>query len=302
VLFYIKELGGWVMKIQGVWVPLITPFKEGKIDYLSYKRLMEKYINDKVSGLIPLGTTGESPNISEREYEELVEKTMEFNNSRVPIVVGLGGNNTKKVIEKLSIAEKNKVQGILSTSPYYNRPDQRGIFQHFKAISEATTLDIIVYNIPYRTGRNIENETIYKLAELKNIVGLKDSCGDINQTTRLLLNPPKDFSILTGEDVLFYTTLLLGGDGGIMATAHLKTKDFIKVYELIKDNNHQEALKIWKKLYRIIPLLFEEPNPAPLKYVLNKIGLIDSPEIRLPLLEITDELKNKLDKVLGLEV
>jgi len=290
------------MRIQGVWVPLITPFKDDKIDYVSYKGLMEKYIEDKVQGLIPLGTTGESPNISDREYEELVEKTMEYNNNRVPIFIGLGGNNTKKVIEKLSIVEKNKVQGILSSGPYYNRPDQRGIFEHFKCISEATALEILIYNIPYRTGRNIENETIYKLSELKNIVGLKDSCGDIRQTTNLLLNPPKDFSILTGEDALFYTTLLLGGDGGIMASAHIKTEEFIKVYDLIVQNDHEGALLVWKELYCIIPLLFEEPNPAPLKYVLNKMGLIDSPEIRLPLLEITKELKNKLNNQLDLEV
>jgi 4-hydroxy-tetrahydrodipicolinate synthase len=156
-------------------------------------------------------------------------------------------------------------------------------------------LNIIIYNIPYRTGRNIENDTIYKLAELKNIIALKDSCGDIKQTTNLHLNPPKNFSILTGEDVLFYTNLTLGGDGGILASSHLNTDGFIDVYNTIKNNNHQLALEKWKALSKFIPMLFEEPNPAPLKYCLNKLGIINSPEVRLPLTEITNNLKSKLD-------
>ncbi|MDR3596361.1 4-hydroxy-tetrahydrodipicolinate synthase [Clostridium sp.] len=286
------------MKIQGVYVPLITPFTNDKVDYDSYKKMIDHYLNKDISGIIPLATTGESPTIDEYEYEEIIEKTMEYNNNRVPVFIGIGGNNTKKVIDKLRLAEKYKVDGILSVCPYYNRPDQRGIYEHFLRISEATNLNIIIYNIPYRTGRNIENDTIYKLAELKNIVGLKDSCGDIKQTTNLLLNPPKNFSILTGEDILFYTTLTLGGDGGILASSHLNTEKFIEVYNAIKNNDHQLAREKWKVISKIIPMLFEEPNPVPIKYCLNKLGIISSPEVRLPLTEITNNLKSRLDNVL----
>lgn len=289
------------MSVQGVFVPLITPFKNDELDLVSYKNMVDHYLSKGVSGFIPLGTTGESPTVEEKEYETIVEKTMEYVNGAVPVYIGLGGNNTKKVKEKLKVAEKYNVQGILSVSPYYSRPDQRGIYEHFKSISEATDLDIILYNIPYRTGRNIENSTIYKLAELKNIVGIKDASGDIKQTTDLLLNPPENFSILTGEDGFFYTTLTLGGHGGILASSHVHTEEFIQVYNLVKQNDHAEALKIWKELYKFVPLLFAEPNPAPLKYILNKMGLIESPELRLPLTEITDGLKVQLDEILNIK-
>ena len=285
------------MKLTGVWLPIITPFLGDNVDFESYKNLIEYYIPKGISGIMPLGTTGESPTIGEAEFEEIVAKTMEYVDGRVPVYVGLGGNDTKKVAKQVKTLEKHKVEGILSVSPYYSRPDQRGIYEHFLRISEATDLDIVVYNIPYRTGRNIENSTIHRLAELKNVVGIKDSCGDIKQSTELLLNPPKDFSILTGEDALFYSTLLLGGHGGILASSHIRTADFIQVYNNIQKNDHKAALEIWQELYKFIPMLFEEPNPAPIKYYLNKQGLIKSSEVRLPLMEITDALKLKMDLV-----
>lgn len=288
------------MKIEGVLVPLLTPFKNGKVDLESYERMVNHYIEEGVSGLIPLATTGESPTILENEYEEVLSKTMEYNNNRVPIYVGLGGNHTSEVVKKLKIAEKNRVDGILSVAPYYSRPNQRGLYEHFKTISESTSLNIIIYNIPYRTGTNVENKTIRALAELKNIIGVKDCSGDMKQTTDLLINSPEDFSILTGEDAYFYTTLLLGGQGGIMGSAHLRTKEFVEVYNLVKSNNHQAALKKWQSLYNMIQFLFAEPNPTPLKYSLNKLGLIDSDEVRLPLVNITSELKNKLNSVIKL--
>jgi len=282
------------MQLTGVWLPIITPFKEDKIDYKSYKRLIEHYADKGIRGIIPLGTTGEIPVLSDYEFEEMIEKTMEYNKGRLPVYVGVGGNYTAKVIKKVKIAEYYDIQGILSVCPYYNRPNQEGIYSHFKSIAEETFLNIIVYNIPYRTGVNIENETVYKLAEHKNIVGLKDSCGDIKQTMALLMNPPKDFSILTGEDILFYLTLTMGGQGGILASSHLKTDMFVDVYNKIMENNQEAALQIWKQLYDFIPLLFKEPNPAPIKYCLKEMGLIDSSEVRLPLTQITDQLKEKL--------
>lgn len=287
------------MKVEGVLVPLLTPFKDGKVDFKSYERMVNHYIGEGVSGIIPLGTTGESPTVLSSEYKEILAKTIEYNNNRVSIYAGLGGNDTSEVVKKLKIAESYDIDGILSVAPYYSRPNQRGLYEHFKSISEATKLDIILYNIPYRTGTNIENETIYRLSELRNIIGIKDCSGNMKQTTELLLDPPKDFSILTGEDAYFYTTLVLGGHGGIMASANLKTKEFIEVYNLVKSNNHQAALEKWKSLNNMIPLLFSEPNPTPLKYCLKKLGLIDSDEVRLPLVNITPELEYKLDSIIN---
>ncbi|MBD7911385.1 MULTISPECIES: 4-hydroxy-tetrahydrodipicolinate synthase [Clostridium] len=283
------------MKIKGIWLPIVTPFKEEKVDLASYERLVNHYINEGVDGIMPLATTGETPTLTEEEYEMLLEKTMELTSGKVGVFVGLGGNNTKALLNKLKLVEKYKVDGILSVSPYYNRPDQRGIYEHFNRISENTDLDIVLYNIPYRTGRNIENETLFKLAEKKNIIGVKDASGDFNKTIDLLLNRPEGFSVLSGEDAYFYNSLLLGGNGGIMASAHLRTRDFIKVYKDIENNDHKEALKTWRELSKFIPLLFKEPNPTPIKYILEKKGLIDSGEVRLPLVEITDELKKELE-------
>ncbi len=286
------------MQLTGVWLPLITPFKDDKIDFGSYKRMIDYYADKGISGFIPLGTTGEIPVLSDYEFEEMIEKTVEYTRGRLPIYAGVGGNYTAKVIKKVKIAEYYDIKGILSVCPYYNRPGQEGIYQHFKSIAEETKLNIIIYNIPYRTGTNIENETIYKLAELKNIVGLKDSCGDIKQTMALLMDPPKDFSILTGEDLLFYLTLTLGGAGGILASSHLKTEQFVEVYQKVKENNIEAARMAWEPLYHLIPLLFKEPNPTPIKYCLSELGLIETPEVRLPLTQISDQLKEKLNSLI----
>lgn len=284
------------MQLNGVWLPIITPFKNDKIDFKSYKRLIEYYSEKGISGFIPLGTTGEIPTLSDYEFEEMIERTMDYNKKRLPIYVGVGGNYTAQVIKKVKIAEYYDIQGILSVCPYYNKPGQDGIYAHFKAIAAETNLNMIVYNIPYRTGVNIENDTIYKLAEIKNIIGLKDCCGDIKQSMSLLMNPPKDFSILSGEDLLFFLSLTLGGQGGILASAHLQTEQFVEVYQKVKANDTVGALHIWKQLYDLIPLLFKEPNPSPIKYYLSQIGLIDSDEVRLPLTEISEQLKQKLDR------
>jgi 4-hydroxy-tetrahydrodipicolinate synthase len=286
------------MKVNGIWLPIITPFKNNEIDYKSYKLLIDNYIEKGISGIIPLGTTGEIPTVSDKEYFTVIEKTMEYADSRIPVYIGCGGNYTDKVLKLIREIEQFKIDGILSVCPYYNRPDQRGIYKHFQAISESTDLNIIIYNIPFRTGRNITNETLLRLAELKNIVALKDSCGDLDQSTELLLNKPEKFSILTGEDILLYINLMYGGDGGITASAHIETEKFVNLYNDIQKNDHVKAFQEWKHLSEIIPLLFKEPNPAPVKYFLSRMGMIDSPETRLPLVEITAELKEKIDALI----
>lgn len=288
------------MKLTGVWLPIITPFIDDKIDTKSYKKMIDYYINKGISGIIPLGTTGEVPVLSDYEFEEMIELTMEYVDNRLPIYVGVGGNHTAKVIKNVKIAQYYDIKGILSVCPYYNKPSQEGIYQHFKSIAEETDLNIVLYNIPYRTGVNIENATIHRLAQIKNIIGLKDASGDIKQTMALLMDPPKDFSILTGEDILYYLTLAMGGQGGILASAHIKTELFVDVYQKMKDKNTEAALQTWKQLYDFIPLLFKEPNPTPIKYCLKELGLITSSEVRLPLTEISEQLKVKLDHtVLG---
>jgi 4-hydroxy-tetrahydrodipicolinate synthase len=284
------------MQLKGVWLPIITPFLHDEVDYDSYRKLLNDYIAKGISGIMPLGTTGEAPTVLEYEFEKIVETTVATVNKRVPVFVGVGGNFTKKVIKTLKVAEKYPIQGILSVCPYYNLPSQHGIFQHFLQISEATDLDIVIYNIPYRTGRNIENDTMLELAALKNIVGVKDSCGDVRQTMRLLSHKPDNFSVLTGEDILFYTTLVHGGDGGILAASHLKTEQFLEVFRLVEKNNHQAALQEWWELAEFIPFVFQEPNPGPLKYCLKQQGLITSDETRLPITTISGELQEMLDK------
>lgn len=284
------------MTLQGLWLPIITPFSNGQIDFSSYEKLINYYIEKGIAGLMPLGTTGESPTVTEYELEQLIDKTLEYVNGRIPVYVGMGGNNTAKLETQLKKLENFEIDGILSVSPYYNRPDQRGIYQHFLRVSEATRLNIVVYNIPYRTGRNMENDTIRRLAELKNIVGIKDACGDIKQTMNLLIDKPEGLSVLCGEDLLYYSMLTLGCDGGIMASAHLFTEDFLKVYQSVRANDHQSALGYWRNLATMIPLLFAEPSPGPIKYLLKQQGLITSLETRLPIMEITDNLKTMLDK------
>lgn len=281
--------------LQGVYLPIITPFQEDEIDEDTYRSLIEHYLPTGISGLIPLGTTGESPTLSDDEVERMVELTVSAVNGRLPVYIGVGGNCTKKVLQMLKRVERYAIQGILSVCPYYNRPSQRGMYEHFLRISEATNQKIIIYNIPYRTGVNLDNETLLKLAEQRNIIGVKDSCGNLKQTTELICQKPDGFSVLTGEDALFYTTVTHGGDGGILAAAHLRTAEFVEVFRLLQANDYQAALPRWQALSRFIPLLFQEPNPTPLKYVLRRLGLIPSHETRLPLVEISPELQQRLD-------
>ena len=284
--------------LKGIYLPIITPFKDGNVNFSDYEKLLKFYMQKNISGIIPLGTTGESPTISDYEFEKITEKTVEVVDGKLPIYIGLGGNNTNKLISKLDILKKYDINGILSACPYYNKPSQKGLYEHFFSISKSTDLDIILYNIPYRTGVNLENETVFKLAQLKNIIGIKDSCANINQTMELILNKPKDFSVLTGDDLLFYTSLCLGGDGAVLASVHLQTDDFASIYTDIKNNDINSARETWKKLSPSIPLLFKEPNPAPIKYILKQSKLIESAELRLPLTEISDDLKKIIDNTM----
>jgi 4-hydroxy-tetrahydrodipicolinate synthase len=280
---------------SGVYLPVVTPFRDNAVDYESYVNLLTHYKKKGISGFIPLGTTGESPCITDDEYKRIIHTTLETVDGQLPVFAGIGGNFTDNVLKRIREYENTGIVGILSVCPYYNRPGQDGLFQHFERISESTDLDIIIYNIPYRTGVNMSNDTLLKLSECGNIVGVKDSCGDIRQSLDLISRKPDGFAVLTGEDHLFYTTVANGGDGGILAAAHLYTDEFIDVYKCLENNDHKKALGIWNSVKGIIPQLFEEPNPGPIKHCLSALELIRSSETRPPLGDISIRLQKRLD-------
>lgn len=281
--------------MKGIWLPIITPLKDNHIDINSYKKMLDYYIDKGITGIIPMGTTGESPALDDYEKELLLNITMEYVNGRVPVFWGHGGNYTHKVIKNLKRIENSGIDGILSVCPYYNRPSQEGIYQHFSAIAESTDLDILLYNIPYRTGRNIENETLFKLAQKHNIIGVKDASGDFSKSTDLLMHRPSDFCVMSGEDLTLFSSLALGANGGIVASAHLYTSHYLDLIDAFDKNDLKKAKKIWNKLFPIIPYLFKEPNPAPIKYLLHSLDLIESDDIRLPLVTCSDSLKEELN-------
>lgn len=286
--------------IQGLWLPLITPFKDGAVDFDSYARLVEHYIALGVDGLFPLGTTGESPALDDAETDALVERTLEVAAGRVPVLVGVGGNATSKVVKALRRLERLPFQGIVSVCPYYNRPGQDGLIQHFRAIAAATDRDVLIYNIPYRTAVNLSNDALLELAEVPNIVGVKDSSGSMAQSLELLARKPAGFSVLTGEDALYLTMMANGADGGILAASHVMTKSFLTVRDRFAANDVDGARAAWAPLATLVPLLFGEANPMPLKHCLWRQGLIASPECRLPLTKISDALARRLDAALKL--
>jgi 4-hydroxy-tetrahydrodipicolinate synthase len=282
--------------LSGVWVPLVTPFKDGQVDLANYRRLIGHYLARGVAGLFPLGTTGEAPTLDEHEADAVVEATIETVADRVPVFVGIGGNATAKVIKTVNHLGRFKFPGIVSVCPYYNRPAQAGLLQHFAALSDAIDRQILVYNIPNRTAANLANDMLLRLAERCNIVGVKDSSGNVMQSLELLSHKPADFSVLTGEDALYFTMICNGADGGILAAAHLATERCIEIGRLVTTNDHVAARTIWSSLQGFVGNLFQETNPMPLKYCLWRQGLIASPECRLRLSSISEGLARKLDR------
>ena len=209
---------------------------------------------------------------------------------RVPVFVGVGGNATHKVTKALRRLERFAFEGIVSVCPYYNRPSQDGLIAHFRAIAAATDRDVVIYNIPYRTAVNLSNDSLLELAEVPNIVGVKDSSGSVAQSLELLARKPTDFAVLTGEDALYFTMMANGADGGILAASHLMTERFVEVGRRFAANDVAGARAAWAPLAQFVPLLFAEANPMPIKYLLWRQGLIASPECRLPLTKISDGL------------
>lgn len=281
--------------IDGIWLPLVTPFRDGELDENSLVRLVAHYRQQPVDGLIVAATTGEGLTLDEGEVERLVGTVSDALGGSMPLYLGVSGSDTRRVAAAIDRANRLPVDGYLVAVPYYTRPGQAGLRKHFEAVAGATERPVLIYNIPYRTGVNLENDTLLRLAETPNIAGLKDCCADMAQTFDLLNRRKGDFFVLTGEDALFYGAIVHGSDGGILASAHIDTAAFADVRNRLQDGDQRGALQAWKNLACLPRLLFAEPSPAPIKYWLWRAGLIDSPELRLPMTEISPELVAKID-------
>jgi len=235
-----------------------------------------------------LRPTGEGLTIDDDETERLVSIVGAEIAARRPLYLGVSGSDTRKVGKALARSAAWPVDGYLIACPYYTRPSQEGLYRHFAVLAEETARPILVYNIPYRTGVNMSNETLLRLAELPNIVGVKDCCADAAQSFDLMRVKPAGFSVMTGEDAWFYTALTQGADGGILASAHIETARFAAIRDMLIAGDQAGALRAWRLLTDLPRLLFAEPSPAPIKHWLLRIGLIDSPEVPLPMTQVSD--------------
>jgi 4-hydroxy-tetrahydrodipicolinate synthase len=284
---------------DGLWIPLITPFRDGQLDERSLRRLTRHYAGEPVDGIILAATTGEALTLTEDETERLVEVVAAELSGKLPLILGRCGSDTARLAAALERSAGWPITGYLITCPSYSRPSQDGLYRHFAALAAETDKPILIYNIPYRTGVNLLNETLLRLAQIPNVVGLKDCCADARQTFDLLRLRPQGFSVLTGEDALFYDALTHGADGGILAAAHVETGRFAAVRETLVAGDWRAALDQWRELADLARLLFAEPNPAPIKHWLWRAGLIDSPELRLPMTGVSDALASRLDQELA---
>jgi 4-hydroxy-tetrahydrodipicolinate synthase len=284
--------------LHGLWLPLITPFRDGALDETSLRRLVRHYADLPVNGLILAATTGESLTLSPAETERLVFTVRdEIGKTRhLPICLGLSGSNTHALLDTLDRTAAWPIDGYLISCPYYSRPSQRGLQLHFEALADRAAHPVMIYNIPYRTGVNLGNEAMLRLAAHSNIAGLKDCCADREQSLELLQRRPKNFAVLSGEDAHAHEALTDGADGGILASAHIATETFAEVCKLMAAGDRDAASARWQSVEELTRLLFAEPSPAPIKYWLWRSGLIDSAEVRLPMTEVSADLAARLDR------
>jgi 4-hydroxy-tetrahydrodipicolinate synthase len=285
-------------QLQGLWLPLITPFRDGELDAASLRRLVRHYADGPVDGLILGATSGEGMSLGFSELERLVSLVraeLDAGSGHLPICLGLSGANTARMKDALDDTADWPIDGYLIASPYYTRPSQRGLLQHFNALADHAAWPIVLYNIPYRTAVNLTNETLLSLAAHPNIVGMKDCCADRAQSIDLLNRRPAGFRLLTGEDAQTFDALSDGADGAILLSAHLQTETFASIRTLLRQGNRDAALAAWRSVAGLTRLLFAEPSPAPAKHWLWRQGLIDSPEVRLPMVEVSEDLATLLD-------
>ncbi len=286
-------------RLRGLWLPLVTPFRNGEMDGPSLRRLVRHYAVRPIDGLILGATSGEGLTLSVAELEHLValvrEELAECRRY-LPVCLGLAGAATARMLDTLDETAAWDIDGYLVSSPYYLRPSQRGLKQHFTALADHAAWPIVLYNIPYRCSVNLANETLLALAEHPNIVGLKDCCADRAASIELLRLRPRGFRVLTGEDAQYHDALCDGADGAILLSAHIETEAFAAVGAHLKAGNREAAAACWRGIAELTELLFAEPSPSPAKYWLARAGLIDSAEVRSPMVETGHELAARLDR------
>ncbi len=279
----------------GTGVALITPFKDDlSVDTESLSKLVKNQIDNGIDYLVVLGTTAESATLSKEEKELIKSVVVDTNDGALPLVLGVGGNDTAGIVQELNSADLKGFDAILSVSPYYNKPTQEGIFRHFKAVSEASPLPVIIYNVPGRTSSNVLPETVNRIArELDNIIGIKEAAGDMVQAMKLISMVPEDFKVISGDDMITLPMTLAGGKGVISVIAQGFPKEFSDMVRAGLDGRVKDAYKIHYKIAPSIDLIFAEGNPSGVKALLAKKGMIKN-NLRLPLVEATSNLQNRI--------
>ena len=286
-------------KFSGVGVALVTPFKaDSTIDYDALAKHIEFLIEGGVNFITMTGTTGEPPTLTKEEKNSLVQFIVNQVNGRIPLMIGIGGNNTKNVVEEIKSTNFAGIDAILSISPYYNKPNQQGIYQHFKEIANASPLPVVLYNVPGRTGMNMTWQTICKLAEdFKNVVAVKEASGNFAQIMQIIKNKPQEFSLISGDDSLTVPMMSVGACGVISVAANVVPKQFSEMLNLCKSGDYTNASKIHYQLLDLMNALFEEGSPAGAKAALNILGIMDE-NLRLPLVPVSSQLKDKIKTLL----
>ena len=285
--------------LKGTGVAIVTPFKKnGEIDFNAYEMLINFYINNGISYLVILGTTGESQTITSDEKTEILKNIVKFNKGRLPLIAGFGGNNTQNLVNELSNSNIKNFSGILSVCPYYSRPNQVGLYEHFSHVSKASPIPLILYDVPSRTGISISNKTVFKLLEnCDNIVGIKDATGNISKGIDLIKNTPRSFHVISGDDFTALDLIFNGGSGVISVVAGGFPMEFSKIITLAKENNMKEAKDRFKKMKNIIDLIFKEGNPSGIKALISIKGFCEN-ILRLPLTPVSknlyDEIREKI--------
>ena len=287
-------------KFQGTATAIVTPFKkDGSIDEAALRRFVDFQISGGVEALVPVGTTGENPTLNADEQKHVIEVVIEQTNKRVKIFAGAGSNNTAEVIEKSRFAKKAGADAALVVGPYYNRPTQNGYFQHFSTVANAVDIPLIIYNVPGRTGGNIEAATMLRMAEeIPHVMMVKEASGNMTQIMEIARNMPKHFSLLSGDDSLAYSIIALGGDGCISVVSNEVPKEYSNLLRLCLKGNWTEALRLH---YRLLPLMninFIESSPTPVKTALAMMGMMEE-TLRLPLVPLTEPSRVKLKNVLA---
>ncbi len=277
----------------GSYVAIVTPFKNDKIDIEAYKNLIEMHVKAGTDGIVPCGTTGESPTLTPEEHIQMIELTVKFVNKRMKVLAGTGSNSTAEAIEYTKEAEKLGVDGALLVAPYYNKPTQNGLYEHFKAIAEAVKIPLVIYNIQSRCAVNITTPIMAKLSKIKNIVGVKEASGDLSQMSEVIEQCGPDFDVLSGDDALTLPLLSIGGKGIISVVANIIPADVKAMIEAFNNGNIKKAQDLHHKMFHLIKAMFIETNPIPVKSAMALMGLIKD-EIRLPLTKISDTNLQKL--------